>query len=177
MFDSILFPVDFSAECRTTARYVRDLPEFTGGRITLLHVIPWRSPSYAAADIYLDANGSDELRGTRKAQFAALARFNDELFDGDCELRVECRAIGKAIVECAAHTGSDLIMMSSRPTSHVSERSTMAHVFREAWCPVWTAPHCGRLRPSIDCHFGPLALCRGLRLNTCRCLRFQRPLA
>jgi nucleotide-binding universal stress UspA family protein len=48
IFQSILFPVDFSDACNSTARYVRDLAEVTGGSVTLLHVVPWRPAWYGA---------------------------------------------------------------------------------------------------------------------------------
>lgn len=41
IFQSILFPIDFSTACESTAQYVRDLAEFTGSNVTLLHVVPW----------------------------------------------------------------------------------------------------------------------------------------
>src|SRR5260370_42079724 len=102
MFQSILFPVDFSDACNSTARYVRDLAELTGGSVTLLHVVPWRPAWYGAADVYSGIDDHETLRGLKKVQISALARFRDEYFNGvQCQIRVECGSVGGQIVYCA----------------------------------------------------------------------------
>src|SRR5947209_548764 len=82
MFQSILFPVDFSDACKATARYVRGLAELTGGTVTLLHVVPWRPAWYGAADVYSGSDDDQTVRALKKVQMSALANFRDEYFIG-----------------------------------------------------------------------------------------------
>jgi nucleotide-binding universal stress UspA family protein len=164
MFQSILFPVDFSDACKATAPYVRDLAELTGGSVTLLHVVPWRSAWYGAADVYSGIESLGTLRGLKKVQMSALARFRDECFNGvQCQIRIESGSVAEQIIDYAEHTGADLIMM---PTHRVgsdgqsSIRSISAAVLREAPCAVWVSPHSDKLKPftgfhSIVCAIAP----------------------
>jgi hypothetical protein len=66
MFQSILSPVVFSNSCKVAAAYVRDLAEFTGGAVTLLHVILWRPAWHGAADLDTGTDGYEELRTLKK---------------------------------------------------------------------------------------------------------------
>jgi len=66
IFRSIVFPVDFSGTCKATAPYVRDLAEFTGGTVTLLHVMPERSAWYGAADVHSGFDDYEVLRRLKK---------------------------------------------------------------------------------------------------------------
>jgi nucleotide-binding universal stress UspA family protein len=149
IFQSILFPVDFSPASKEAAPYVRNLAELTGGTVTLFHVVPWRSAWYGAADVQDDENSCERLRGIKRAQLCALAAFQDEYFEGvSCEKRVEAGCIGEQIVDYAEHTGTDLIMMATSAHAHGPRRfvsPTLTHVLREAPCPVWTAPQSDRL--------------------------------
>lgn len=164
IFQSILFPVDFSDHCKSTASYVRDLTELTGGTVTLLHVIPWRPAWYGAADVYSGIDGNETLRGPKRAQLAVLAKFRDEYFSGvPCQIRVESGPVAEQIVDYAEHSGTDLIMMPTRGTGS-NARSLIGPitgaVLRETPCAVWTSPHSATLRPftgfhSIVCAIAP----------------------
>lgn len=91
IFQSILFPIDFSDSCRATAAHVRDL---AGGTVTLLHVMPWWQALYGAADVYSAIDGTETLRGPKRVQMSALARFRDEWFnDVQCQIRVESGSV------------------------------------------------------------------------------------
>jgi nucleotide-binding universal stress UspA family protein len=167
IFQSILFPVDFSDSCKGTASYVRDLAKLTGGTITLLHVIPCRPAWYGAADVHSEVDGNEALRGPKRAQLAALAGFRDEYFTGvPCEIRVEAGAVGEQIVDYAAHSGADLIMMPTRGTASTNRSligPNAATVLRSASCAVWTGPHSEKLKPftgfpSIVCAIAPDAI-------------------
>jgi nucleotide-binding universal stress UspA family protein len=157
IFQSIVFPIDFSNDCKTIAPYVRGLAELTGGSVTLLHVIPWRSAWYGAADVYSGSDDSRTLRGLKRILMSALARFRDECFSGvQCQIRIESGCVAEHIVDYAEHTGADLIMMTTRGTG----KSVTATVLQDALCAVWTSPHCDKMRPftgfrSILCAIAP----------------------
>jgi nucleotide-binding universal stress UspA family protein len=164
IFQSILFPVDFSDSCKATASYVRDLAKLTGGTVTLLNVIPWRPGWYGAADVYSGNDGNETLSGPKKAQLSALARFCDEYFsEVPCQIRVESGVVGEQIVDYAEHSGTDLIMMPTRGTASTNRSligPTTTAVLRNASCAVWTGPHSEKLRPftgfpSIVCAIAP----------------------
>jgi len=164
IFQSILFPVDFSDSCKGTASYVRDLAKLTGGTITLLHVIPCRPAWYGAADVHSEIDGNETLRAPKRAQLAALAGFRDEYFSGvPCQIRVESGAVGEQIVDYAEHSGTDLIMVPTRGTASTNRSligPTTSAVLRNACCAVWTSPHSESLRPftgfhSIVCAIAP----------------------
>ncbi len=164
IFQSILFPVDFSASCKATAPYVRDLADLTGGTVTLLHVMPSRPAWYGAADVYSETDGNETPRALKRAQMSPLATFRDECFKGiQCDIRVESGTVAEQIVDYAEHTDADLIMMPTRGTGG-SDRSligpTTAAVLRTASCAVWTGPHSEKLNPfigfrSIVCALAP----------------------
>src|ERR1700719_3107749 len=112
IFQSILFPVDFSDSCKATAPYVRDLAELTGGTVTLLHVLPWRPAWYGAADVYSGSHDHETVHGLKKAQMLSLAGFRDEYFsEVQCQIRLESGSVAEQIVDYAEHSGADLIMM------------------------------------------------------------------
>jgi nucleotide-binding universal stress UspA family protein len=156
MFQSILFPVDFSPACEETAPYVRNLAELTGGVVTLLHVVPWRSAWYGAADVYNETNSHEKLRAMKSAKMCSLAGFRGQYFQSTrCDKRIAFGCVGDQIVDYAEHTGMDLIMMASGEDAHVARpfvSSTLTHVLREAPCPVWTAPRRNALRPFEGLH-------------------------
>jgi nucleotide-binding universal stress UspA family protein len=163
IFRSILFPIDFSMACRATATYVRDLAELTGGTVTLLHVVPWHSAWYGAADVYSGTELDETLRGLKKIQMCSLARFRDEYFDGvPCQIRVESGSVGGQIVDFAEHSGTDLIMMASRGGAANAPSligSIIKQVLRNASCAVWTGPHSDRLKPFAGFNSIVCALC------------------
>jgi nucleotide-binding universal stress UspA family protein len=150
LFQSILFPINFSAACKQTAPYVRSLADLTGGTVTLLHVVPGHSGWYGAADIHEDATSYQRLCGMKRTQLCALAAFQHEYFENvPCETRVAFGCIGEQIVDYAEHAGMDLIMMSTAAAAEAPRRfvsPTLTHVLRESSCPVWSAPQSDRLR-------------------------------
>jgi len=164
IFQSILFPVDFSSACETTAPYVRDLAEFTGGKVTLLYVLPWHSAWCGAADLYSDIDGVETVRKLRAVHMASLAAFRDKYFNGvRCQTRLEFGSVAGQIIDYAEHTGADLIMMPV-PGKASDGRpfigSVVSAVLRDAPCPVWTSTQTDRLKPftgfrSIVCPLAP----------------------
>ncbi|MGA8597585.1 MAG: universal stress protein [Bryobacteraceae bacterium] len=164
IFQSILFPVNFSSASKAIAPYVRDLAKLTGGTVTLLHVVPRRSAWYGAADLYFGTDSLETLRELRKVHLPALAKFRDEYFEGvPCQTRIQCGSVAGQIIEFAEQSGADLIMMGI-PGVGKGDGSLMdsivAEVLRDAPCAVWTNPHAGSLKPftgfhSIVCALSP----------------------
>jgi nucleotide-binding universal stress UspA family protein len=156
MFQSILFPIDFSDACKATARYVRDFAELTGGTVTLLHVVPWRPAWYGAADLYCGSDDHQTVRALKKAQMSALANFRDEYFSGvHCQIRTESGSVAEQIVDYADHSRVDVIMMPTRGTASTGRSligPTTAAVLRDAPCAVWTSPHSEKLKPFTGFH-------------------------
>ncbi len=150
IFQSILFPVNFSAACKAIAPYVRDLAEFTGGVVTLLHVVPRRSAWFGAADLYSGTDSCETLRQLRKIHMPALMKFRDEYFEGvPCQIRIQCGSVARQIVDFAEQSGVDLIMMASERAGSGTDslmESTVAEVLRDAPCAVWASPHSGKLK-------------------------------
>jgi nucleotide-binding universal stress UspA family protein len=170
IFQSILFPVDFSDSCKVAAAYVRDFAAFTGGTVTLLHVVLWRPAWYGAADLESGTGGYETLRTLEKVRMSALTVFRDKYFAGvPCQIRIESGAIGEQIVDYAQHTGTDLIMIPTPGAGKPGTRlmgSVTAAVLRDAPCAVWTSPHADKLKPftgfsSIVCASAPNAVLGG----------------
>ena len=156
IFQSILFPVNFSSACKRIAPYVRDLAELTGGTVTLLHVVPRRSAWYGAADLYFGTDTLETLRELRKIHLPALTKFRDEYFESvSCQMRIQCGSVAGQIVEFAEQSGADLIMMGI-PEAGKGDGSLMdsivAEVLRDAPCAVWANPHTGSLKPFTGFH-------------------------
>jgi nucleotide-binding universal stress UspA family protein len=166
IFQSVLFPVDFSDPCKMAAAYVRDLAEFTGGRVTLLHVVPRRPAWYGAADVDSGTDGYETWRTLKKVRMSALMTFRDEYFNGvPCQIRIEWGSVAEQILDYAEHSGADLIMIPTRGASKSGRPllgSVTARVLQDAPCAVWTSPHSDKLQPftgfsSIVCAIAPNA--------------------
>lgn len=164
IFRSIVFPVDFSGTCKATAPYVRDFAEFTGGTVTLLHVVPERSAWYGAADVYSGFDDYEVLRRLKKIQMSALAAFCDEYFNGvECQTRIESGSVADRIIDYTERSGTDLIMMPRCGTVNTAGPlggPVLEKVLRDAACAVWTSPQSDKLKPftgfhSIVCTISP----------------------
>jgi nucleotide-binding universal stress UspA family protein len=164
IFRSIVFPVDFSGTCKATAPYVRDLAEFTGGTVTLLHVMPERSAWYGAADVHSGFDDYEGLRRLKKIQMSALASFRDEYFNGvECQIRIESGSVADCIIDYTERSGADLIMMPRCGTANPAGSlvgPVLEKVLRDAACAVWISPQSDQLKPftgfhSIVCAISP----------------------
>jgi len=155
-FRSIVFPVDFSGTCKTTAPYVRDLVELTGGTVTLLHVAPERSAWYGAADVHSGFDDYEVLCRLKKIQMSALATFRDEYFNGvECQIRIESGSVADRIIDYTERNGADLIMMPRCGTFNPAESIVgpgLEKVLRDTACAVWTSPQSDTLKPFAGFH-------------------------
>jgi nucleotide-binding universal stress UspA family protein len=155
-FQSILFPVDFSKMSEATAPHVRGLAQFTGAKVTLLHVVPWLSAWYSATEIHPAIPGDQGFRDLEAEQAARLEKFREGQFsDVFSRGLVKAGAVAESITDAAQELGADLIMMPTRglgPTRRFLIGSTTAKVLHDAPCAVWTSPHLEGLRPFVGFH-------------------------
>ncbi|MBV8068640.1 MAG: universal stress protein [Acidobacteriaceae bacterium] len=151
-FRSILFPVDFSRMCETTAPHVLGLARLTGAHVTLLHVLPWLSAWHGSSEVIHPAVFKHfDSQAFSEGQRLALERFQEKFFSNcRCSLCIKEGAVAETVAETAAEIGADLIMMPTRglgPSRRFLIGSTTAKVLHDAPCAVWTSPHTHTLRP------------------------------
>jgi nucleotide-binding universal stress UspA family protein len=138
-FSRILFPVDFSAQSRAAAPFVKAMAKCFGAEVAALHVIDI-PPSFAAiveterlkieASAALNLLLAEELSGVRVTA---------ELADGDA---------ARSIVNYAQDRHVDLIMMPTHghgPFRALLLGSVTAKVLHDARCPVWTGVHAEKM--------------------------------
>ncbi|MBV9035368.1 MAG: universal stress protein, partial [Acidobacteriaceae bacterium] len=114
-FTSILFPVDFSPATTATVPHVRGLAQWTGAKVTLLHVVPWLSAWYGATELLPPIPGDEGLRALEQGMALTLKAFHKQDFsDVNCECRLDLGAVAETITETAGKIGADLIMMPTR---------------------------------------------------------------
>ncbi|MBV8706346.1 MAG: universal stress protein [Acidobacteriaceae bacterium] len=180
-FTSILFPVDFSPATTATVPHVRGLAQWTGAKVTLLHVVPWLSAWYGATELLPPIPGDEGLRALEQGMALTLKAFHKQDFsDVNCECRLDLGAVAETITETAGKIGADLIMMPTRGLGRSRPfliGSTTAKVLHDAPCTVWTSPHLHALPPfrpyrHILCtvdrdHIPPGFLEEAVRLATC----------
>jgi nucleotide-binding universal stress UspA family protein len=143
-FKRILFPVDFSDQCRAVIPCVKAMVERFGSELVVLHVLDlpqsWSgSPEAAAWAALINA---DRLRVQGKV---AVDRFLEQEFSG--MLVTAQVAEGDAalqIADFAQDNSIDLIMMPTHgygPFRALLLGSVTAKVLHDAHCPVWTGVH------------------------------------
>ncbi len=147
-FKRILFPVDFSAQCRAVVPSVKAMASRFGSQVVVMHVVGlppnwFGSPEAAAWAALINA---DRLRVEARI---ALDRFIAQEFSGPGPTVTWELAEGDAahqMVDYAHHDGVDLIMMPTHgygPVRALLLGSTTAKVLHDAHCPVWTGVHAG----------------------------------
>jgi nucleotide-binding universal stress UspA family protein len=147
LFQSILFPVDFSASCMAMAPYVKRAAALLNADVSLLHVVDLNS--YNGFELYVrpPSEVSDEHRSIGRNKLDAFlaaefppAQYPRILAAGDAATQI-------ALV--AKDAPFDLIIM---PTHAGSFRrmllgSTTAKVLNDADCPVMTSRHAETIAP------------------------------
>ncbi|HMD48709.1 MAG TPA: universal stress protein [Bryobacteraceae bacterium] len=143
-FSRILFPVDFSNECKSIAPAVQAMARQFSAEVTLLHVMDlpasWFGPPEAAAWGVLVNIGRLREEGA-----IALHRFAAACFAGfPVNTLLAEGEVGRAIIESAEKHHIDLIMLPTRglgPFRAFLLGSVTAKVLHDARCPVWTGVH------------------------------------
>jgi nucleotide-binding universal stress UspA family protein len=128
-FKQILFPVDFSAQSRAVAPFVRAMAKCFDAEVTALHVVEAGRPNAEAAE-ELDRFLAEELSGVHVTA---------ELPEGDP---------AQGIVNCARDRHAGLIMLPTHghgPFRAMLLGSVTAKVLHDAHCPVWTGVHAEKM--------------------------------
>jgi len=143
MFTRILVPTDFSPPSDAALEYARMLAARFGASLRLLHVIDEpTSASDFVADGY--APTTDDIRDALLTQARERLAFAMNVADRARFHAASDAVIGMpapAIVDYAAATGTDLIVMGTHGRTglaHMLMGSVAEHVVRTARCPVLT---------------------------------------
>jgi len=141
-FRHILFPVDFSDQCRALAPHVACMASRYRARVTMLRVIElpvsvdpgW--PAYSGLMDYpaLIENEKERLHSFLRSEFETVSITRLTLEGGP----------GRTIAEYADNEKFDLIMMPTHgygPFRRLLLGSVTAKVLHDAHCPVWTSAH------------------------------------
>lgn len=143
MFTRILVPTDFSPPSDAALEYARMLAAKFGASLRLLHVIDEPTPaSNFVADGY--APTTDDIRDALLTQARGRLAYAMNVADRTHFHATANAVIGMpapAIVDYAAATGTDLIVMGTHGRTglaHMLMGSVAEHVVRTAGCPVLT---------------------------------------
>lgn len=131
-FKRILFPVEFSPQCRMASRYVASYARHFNAEITLLHVEILPFEPYAW-ELQTD-NLARLLKQFLMSEFTGLT-VHRQVVTGDP---------AREIVRYAHNNKSDLIMLPTHgrgPFRRFILGSVTAKVLHDSPCPVWTSAH------------------------------------
>ena len=137
LYRNILCPVDFDANSPVALEFAGRVAQESGGRIFLLHVVPW-----AVATAPIDA--SEVLAELKQSATVRLRRLAEETLDARVPVEVVVTVAGDAgaeIVRTAKEWKADIIVMAThgrKGLSHLILGSSAERVVREAPCPVLT---------------------------------------
>src|SRR5579862_2560510 len=135
----ILFPVDYSAPCRTIVPYVKDAMAHFEAELTLIHA--YGPGSLAYSDLALaDPNLPEDVRRREEEH---LRKFATESFPGaQAEVVVANGDAGTVVDQLVRSTGTDLVMLATHGHGVVRRLllgSVTAKVLHDLDCAVWTA--------------------------------------
>jgi nucleotide-binding universal stress UspA family protein len=136
----ILFPVDFSAQCRSVAAHVRAVSERFGASLTLIHVLQIPHQGYLP---YGEQLVAEEKARLRESVARTMGTFmNETAVEGRCA--IEEGDPGHAVATYARRHKSGLIMLPTHgygPFRRMLIGSVAAKILHDADCPVWTSAH------------------------------------
>ena len=137
LYRNILCPVDFDANSPAALEFAGKIAQETGGRIFLLHVVPW-----TVATVPIDA--SEVLAELKQSATTRLRRLAKEKLDARIPVEIVVTVAGDAgaeIVRTAKEWKADVVVMTThgrKGLSHLILGSSAERVVREAPCPVLT---------------------------------------
>jgi nucleotide-binding universal stress UspA family protein len=142
MFRHILFPVDFSDQCRAVRPLVRSMAERFHSRLTLLHTVQIPTCWYgggldAAYPIMLDVPDLEESARKELSEFFTPSNQVSDII-------VNLGDPATDITQIAQENDVDLIMMPTHGYGKFRSLllgSVTAKVLHDARCSVWTATH------------------------------------
>lgn len=129
-FKRIVFPVDFTENCRLAAPFVADMVRHSGAQLTLLHAFE------PLLDIYT------ELR--RRAEQNLFDFAADTMISVKPEFAVREGEASSVIRTYVQHQGADLVMLPTHGRSPIRRMllgSVTAKTLHDISCPIWTAVH------------------------------------
>ena len=146
-FRKILFPVDYSAPCRATIPYVKDMARHFSADLTLVHAYALR-PAFVTRDlegvmVYNDLSADPAaVEESRRVETERIRQFAAGMFpDQRVESIAEEGEAGAAIHRVLQHRGADLVMMPTRgdgPLRRFLLGSVTAKVLHDVSAAVWT---------------------------------------
>ncbi len=137
LFRNILCPIDFDANSPSAMEFAGKIAQETGGRIYLLHVVPW-----TVAAVPIDA--SEVLAELKQAATARLRRLAKEKLDGRVANEIVVTVAtnpGNEVVRIAGELNVDVVIMAThgrKGLNHLVLGSVAERVVRESPCPVLT---------------------------------------
>lgn len=137
LFHNILCPIDFDANSPGALDYAAKIVQETGGRIYILHVVPWSVAAVPidAAEVLAELKQSATSRLRQLAKEKLDARIPSEII---VTVASDC---GAEVVRIARELKADSIIMAThgrKGLSHLVLGSVAETVVREASCPVMT---------------------------------------
>ncbi len=167
-FNHILFPVDFSARCRSVRPFANALARQFRSKLTLLHVVEIPTAWYAGMD-----GGYPIVIDVPAMEAEAAGALNKFLEEPDAvETIVKSGDPASEIIQFAEQSHADLILMPTHGYGKFRSLllgSVAAKVLHDAECPVWTATHtesldlakhvvCKSIMGALDLNPGSVAL-------------------
>ena len=137
LFRNILCPVDFDANSEAALGYAAKMALDTGGRIFVLHVVPW-----TVAAVPIDA--AEVLAELKQSATARLQQLVQEKIDARVTREIVVTVAsdtGAEVVRFANEWKADVVIMAThgrKGLSHLVLGSVAERVVRECPCPVLT---------------------------------------
>ena len=138
----VLFPVDYSDNCRETARYVEALARRFEAEVLMVHVV-------VTGEYHL----SERLMDARRTELEAFLR--DELRHLRTERLCVIGAPATSLLEVAEHWHPDLVMMPTHGMGlfrRLLLGSVTSKILQAMPCPVWTSVHTEQIPALNDIH-------------------------
>jgi len=149
----ILFPVDFSAECRAAAPFVRAAAVRWGSDVCLFHVVDIPATWCAPPEVGVFVTPVDFSRLLQDRRATLKVFLKDELADIAVKHCVQSGDTGTMIIEYARRLPADVIMLPTHgygPVRSLLLGSIAAKVLHDAECPVWTVAHANDMQVTAD---------------------------
>src|SRR5215472_7682249 len=145
----VLFPVDFSERCGSTAPYVASMARRFGAKITLLNAVQpyWYGPMEAPAPLIVDVAEIAEAQ-----EHDLKESFIDEFAGIPVDRHVIIGDAAEVIEQFAENNAVDLIMLPTHGYGLFRQfliGSVAAKVLHDTTLPVWTNVHTDEPRPLI----------------------------
>ena len=146
-FKKILFPVDYSDQCRSIVPYVQEMAGHFSAQLTLVHAYGVGALPYTELAV-MDPNWPEEVRQREEQRLRAFAAETFPALRVDSIL--EEGEPGRVIDKVVQHQGTDLVMMPTHgrgPVRRLLLGSVTAKVLHDVSAAVWTGA--GRM---LDSH-------------------------